>query len=76
MRAQWDGQDDNPILYEDETLYNYIVVRAWGSERHLKLNEGVGIHSVFHPDSLLSQGNLGLFSAGAALSTARRTRPA
>ena len=56
MRAQWDGQDDNPILYEDETLYNYIVVRAWGSERHLQLNEGVGIHSVFHPDSLLSQG--------------------
>ena len=56
VRARWDGQDDNPILYEDETLYNYIVVRAWGSERHLKLNEGVGIHSVFHPDSLLSQG--------------------
>ena len=31
-------------------------MRAWGSERHLQLNEGVGIHSVFHPDSLLSQG--------------------
>ena len=56
VRAQWEGQDDNPILYEDESLYNYISVRAWGSERHLKLNEGVGIHSVFHPDSLLSQG--------------------
>ena len=50
------SRGDNSILYEDESRYNYIVVRAWGSERHLELNEGVGIHSVFHPDSLLSQG--------------------
>ena len=56
VRAHWDSQDDNPILYEDESLYNYILVRAWGSERHLQLNEGVGIHSVYHPDSLLSLG--------------------
>lgn len=44
------------VLYEDETIYNYIAVRQWGSERHLKLNEGVGIHSVYHPDMLMSQG--------------------
>ncbi|MBX3049849.1 MAG: fused MFS/spermidine synthase [Caldilineaceae bacterium] len=44
------------LLYEDESLYNYIAVRAWGNERHLKLNEGVGIHSVYHPETLLSQG--------------------
>ena len=56
VRAHWDSRDDSPILYEDESLYNYILVRAWGSERHLQLNEGVGIHSVYHPDSLLSQG--------------------
>ena len=56
VRAHWDTRDDSPILYEDESLYNYILVRAWGSERHLQLNEGVGIHSVYHPDSLLSQG--------------------
>ncbi len=56
VRAQWDSQNDSPILYEDESLYNYIVVRAWGSERHLQLNEGVGLHSVYHPDSLLSHG--------------------
>ena len=56
VRAHWENQDDNPILYEDESLYNYILVRAWGSERHLQLNEGVGLHSVYHPDSLLSQG--------------------
>ena len=56
VRAHWDSQDDGPILYEDESLYNYILVRAWGSERHLQLNEGVGLHSVYHPDSLLSKG--------------------
>lgn len=44
------------LIYEDESLYNYIAVRRWGSEHHLKLGEGVGIHSVYHPDSLLSQG--------------------
>ena len=56
VRAHWDSQDDGPILYEDESLYNYILVRSWGSERHLQLNEGVGLHSVYHPESLLSEG--------------------
>lgn len=56
VRAQWDDVRDGPILYENESLYNYIAVRAWGSEYHLKLNEGVGIHSISHPESLLSQG--------------------
>lgn len=55
-RGLWDREESDGLLYEDESLYNYIAVRAWGSERHLKLNEGVGIHSVYHPDSLLSQG--------------------
>jgi predicted membrane-bound spermidine synthase len=56
LRAQWDDDGAGTLLYEDESLYNYIAVRAWGSERHLKLNEGVGIHSVYHPETLLSLG--------------------
>lgn len=56
VRARWDDPTDGALLYEDESVYNYIAVRAWGSERHLKLNEGVGIHSVYHPQSLLSDG--------------------
>ena len=44
------------MIYEDESAYNYISVRQWGSEHHLKLNDGIGIHSVYHPDMLLSQG--------------------
>ena len=44
------------LVYEDESRYNYIAVRQRGSEIYLKLNEGVGIHSVHHPDSVLSRG--------------------
>lgn len=44
------------LIHEEESLYNYIAVWRWGTEYHLKLNEGVGIHSVHHPDIFLSQG--------------------
>jgi hypothetical protein len=56
IRAGWDDGTAGTLLYEDECLYNYIAVRQWHSERHLKLNDGVGIHSVYHPDSVLSLG--------------------
>jgi predicted membrane-bound spermidine synthase len=56
VRVGWDDGAFGEIIYEDESLYNYISVRQWGTERHLKLNEGVGIHSVYHPDTVLSQG--------------------
>ena len=56
VRGAWDDGTAGNIIYEDESRYNYIAVRQWGSERHLKLNDGIGIHSVYHPDTLLSQG--------------------
>lgn len=56
IRRGWDDGAAGAILYEDESLYNYIAVRQWGSERHLKLNDGIGIHSVYHPASVLSLG--------------------
>ncbi len=56
VRAGWDDGAAGTLLFEDESQYNYIAVRQWGSERHLKLNEGVGIHSVYHPDAVLSNG--------------------
>ena len=55
LRMGWDD-DAGTIIYEDESLYNYIAVRQWGSERHLELNDGVGIHSVYHPETALSLG--------------------
>lgn len=56
IRTGWDDGSAGEIIYEDESRFNYIVVRQWGSERHLKLNDGVGIHSVYHPDTVLSLG--------------------
>lgn len=56
IRSRWDAGAAGTILYEDESLYNYIAVRQWGSEHHLKLNDGIGIHSVYHPESVLSLG--------------------
>ncbi len=56
IRAGWDDGTRGPIIFEDESRFNYIAVRQWGSERHLKLNDGIGIHSVYHPDSVLSEG--------------------
>jgi spermidine synthase len=56
VRAAWDDGRNGKIVYEDESTFNYIAVRQWGSERHLKLNDGIGIHSVYHPDALLSNG--------------------
>ena len=56
VRAAWDDGRTGTLIYEDESAVNYIAVREWGSERHLKLNDGIGIHSVYHPDALLSQG--------------------
>lgn len=56
VRATWDDGRTGAIIHEEESAINYIAVRQWGSERHLKLNDGIGIHSVYHPDALLSQG--------------------
>ncbi|HSK15704.1 MAG TPA: fused MFS/spermidine synthase [Gaiellaceae bacterium] len=45
------------LVYETESSYQYIQVveRADGS-RVLRLNEGVAVHSVWHPDSVLTGG--------------------
>jgi predicted membrane-bound spermidine synthase len=56
VRAAWDDGRSGEIIYEDESAFNYIAIRQWGSERHLKLNDGIGIHSVYHPDTVLSNG--------------------
>jgi hypothetical protein len=44
------------LLAEGESLYNYYQVLQRGPETWLKLNEGIGLHSVYHPQSALSEG--------------------
>ena len=37
-------------IYEKESSYNYIQVLEEDGYRYLRLNEGQGIHSIYHPD--------------------------
>jgi spermidine synthase len=39
-------------IYETESAYNYIQVLEQNSYRLLRLNEGQGIHSIWHPTEL------------------------
>jgi spermidine synthase len=39
-------------IYETESAYNYIQVLESGEFRMLRLNEGQGIHSIWHPTQL------------------------
>lgn len=48
------GTDKNTqnMIYETESSYNYIQVIEEDSYRYLRLNEGQGVHSVYHPTQL------------------------
>jgi spermidine synthase len=39
-------------IYETESAYNYIQVIERSGYRYLRLNEGQGIHSIYHPEVL------------------------
>lgn len=43
-------------IYEGESAYNYIQVLERNGFRYLRLNEGQGIHSIWHPTRLDYQG--------------------
>jgi spermidine synthase len=43
-------------IFETESSYNYIQVLEKGEYRYLRLNEGQGVHSVFHPEELIYNG--------------------
>lgn len=43
-------------IYETESSYNYIQVLQDGEYRLLRLNEGQGIHSIYHPQQIAYQG--------------------
>lgn len=44
-------QADQIVLYDEESTYNYIqVVENADGFRELLLNEGLGVHSKYHPD--------------------------
>lgn len=56
LAGQGPVKPDPGLLLEGESLYNYYQVVQRGPETWLKLNEGIGLHSVYHPQSALSEG--------------------
>ncbi len=52
------GRDKNTsgLIFEKESAYNYIQVLQFGDTRILRLNEGQGIHSQYHPTELSYNG--------------------
>ena len=59
-----DGQ-----IFETESAYNYIEVLQRGSETHLRLNDGQGVHSVYDPDNLDYNGPWEQFLVGPFFNT-------
>ena len=50
---------DEDTVYETESMYNYIRVTRHGDQGDdywLRLNDGVGIHSVYNPHTVLTYG--------------------
>lgn len=54
--------DNAELLYEDDSAYNYIQVQEdERGYRYLYLNEGQGVHSVWHPDNYIFGGTWDFF---------------
>jgi spermidine synthase len=49
------------LLYEDESRYQFIQVVERGEARRLYLDEGLAVHSVWRPDTVLTGGVWDLF---------------
>jgi predicted membrane-bound spermidine synthase len=51
-------------IYETESAYNYIQVAVQNGFTVLKLNEGQGVHSIYHPNTLQYNGPWDQFLVG------------
>jgi predicted membrane-bound spermidine synthase len=51
-------------VYETESAYNYIQVQEANGFTLLRLNDGQGVHSIYHPDTLYFNGPWEQFSVG------------
>jgi spermidine synthase len=51
------ASDEGRVIHEADTEYQYArVIEFEDGERHLELNEGQAVHSVYRPDSVLTDG--------------------
>lgn len=59
--------DRGTLIHEEESAYNYIQVVDENGARELILNEGRAVHSIYHPDQLLTGGPWDYFMAAPLL---------
>lgn len=52
FNIQHDSKHSQGQIYETESAYNYIQVLEIDGFRYLRLNEGQGVHSIYHPTQL------------------------
>lgn len=57
-------KDTTGQIYETESAYNYIQVLEVDGYRYLRLNEGMGVHSAYHPEQLAYYGPWMQFLSG------------
>ncbi len=57
-------KDNKGQVYETESAYNYIQVQEVNGYTLLKLNDGQGIHSIYHPDTMYYNGPWEQFLVG------------
>ncbi|NLG67913.1 MAG: fused MFS/spermidine synthase [Actinobacteria bacterium] len=55
------------LLYEKESLYQFVQVAAAGNARYLYLNEGFAVHSIWRRDHVLTGGEWDMFLTTPAL---------
>lgn len=48
--------DGGVLIAEKESAYNYIQVVRVGNETQMILNEGLGVHSIYNPQHILTDG--------------------
>ncbi len=62
--------DGRTLLLEDESAYNYIQVQEdERGYRYLLLNEGQGVHSIWHPSTFIYEGTWDYFLAAPYFNT-------
>jgi predicted membrane-bound spermidine synthase len=57
-------KDSPGQVYETESQYNYIQVQEINGFTQLRLNDGQGVHSIYHPEQLFYNGPWELFLVG------------
>jgi predicted membrane-bound spermidine synthase len=60
-------------VYESESEYNYIQVQEINGFTLLRLNDGQGVHSIYHPDTMYFNGPWEQFSVGPFFYANRKT---